>query len=204
MKIGVLGGTFDPIHHGHIIIGEFARISMDLDKVIFIPSGRHPFKDNKEITDPKIRCKMVELAIESNPYFEISTIEIEKAGINYTIDTIRDLKDQYKDAEIYFIIGSDILFEIEQWKEFEELIKLCKFILFIRRDKDKEKISKMIQKLEREYNMNIKPVNAPISPISSTEIRQRVKEGKSIKHLVRDNVEGYIMENKIYGEDINE
>ena len=122
MKIGVLGGTFDPIHHGHIIIGEFARISMDLDKVIFIPSGRHPFKDNKEITDPKIRCKMVELAIESNPYFEISTIEIEKAGINYTIDTIRDLKDQYKDAEIYFIIGSDILFEIEQWKEFEEII----------------------------------------------------------------------------------
>ena len=203
MKIGVLGGTFDPIHKGHLIIGEFARISAKLDKVIFIPSGTHPFKDNEVITDPKIRCKMVELAIKSNPYFEVSTIEIERTGINYTIDTIRYLKQEYKEAEIYFIIGSDILFEIEKWYKFEKLIKLCQFILFYRTDKE-EKISEIINKLKSRYNINIKKVNSPLLPISSTEIRQRVKQGKSIKYLVEENVEKYILENNIYGEEAYE
>lgn len=204
MKIGVLGGTFDPIHKGHLIIGEFARTSAKLDKVIYIPSGTHPFKNNKKITNSKIRSKMVELAIESNPYFEISNIEIEREGINYTIDTLKYLKDKYKEAEIYFIIGSDILFEIEKWNEFEKLVNLCKFILFHRIDNDEKKLSNKIQKLETKYNMNIKRVNAPVLSISSTEIRERVKKDKSIKYLVENSVEKYILENNIYREETNE
>lgn len=200
MKIGVLGGTFDPIHKGHLIIGEIARISAELDKVIFIPSGTHPFKNNKAITDSKERCQMVQLAIKSNPYFEISTFEMERTGVNYTIDTIRYLKEKYKETEIYFIIGSDILFEIEKWYKFKELIKLCKFIVFSRTDRAKE-ISKIIDKLETTYNINIKKVNSPVLPISSTEIRERVKDGKSIKSFVEESVEKYILENNIYGED---
>lgn len=202
MKIGILGGTFDPIHKGHLIIGEYARVSNELDKVVFIPSGRHPFKNNEKITDPEKRLEMLQLATKSNPYFQISTIEIERTGISYTIDTIRDVKKQYKEDEIYFIIGSDILFEIEKWKEFKELIKLCKFILFYRIDEDEEEILKKINELKNSYEMEIKKIEAPIFPISSTEIRERVKKGLSIKYLVQEEVENYILRNCIYrGED---
>lgn len=204
MKIGILGGTFDPIHNGHLIIGEYARVSANLDKVIFMPSGIHPFKDNKKVTDSKKRSRMIELAIKSNPYFRISTIEIERAGINYTIDSLRCLKEQYKDNEIYFIIGSDILFQIEKWKEFGNLIRLCKFILFYRIGKDEEKIVEKIQELKTKYNMNIDKIHSPIFPISSTEIRQRVEQGISIKYLVQENVEKYILENNIYKEETYE
>lgn len=197
MRIGILGGTFDPIHNGHLIMGEYARISAKLDKVIFIPSGTHPFKDNKKITSANKRCKMIKLAIKSNPYFEISTIEIERTGINYTIDTIKYFKEQYKGDEIYFIIGSDILFEIEKWNKFEELIQLCTFILFYRIDKE-EKTDKKIHELKIAYNMNVKKVDSPIFPISSTEIRERAEQNISIKYLVEESVEKYIFENNIY------
>lgn len=199
MKIGVLGGTFDPVHNGHLMIGEFARTEMDLDKVVFMPSGRHPFKDNKEITNSHARFKMLELAIESNDFFEISNFEIEKDETSYTIDTIKHLKEKYEKADIYFIIGSDILFEIEKWREFERLIELCKFIFFLRQNNEK-KIYENLDRLKTKYNMNITKIVGPIFPISSSEIRSRLKEGKSIKYLVDKKVEEYIYKNKIYGE----
>ncbi len=204
MKVGILGGTFDPIHNGHLIIGEYARTSLNLDKVIFIPSGKHPFKDNKEITNPEKRCKMIELAIKSNPFFQVSTIEIERTGINYTIDTIKYLNDKYKEDEIYFIIGSDILFQIEKWYKFKELVGLCKFILFYRLDKDEEKTVEKLNELKTQYNMDINQIYSPIFPVSSTEIRQRVEDNISIKYLVEEKVEKYILENAIYKEKTNE
>lgn len=132
MKIAVMGGTFDPIHNGHLIVAEYVRTSLKLDKVIFIPSGVHPFKNNKNITEGKKRLDILSLAIKSNEYFDISTMEINREGITYTIDTIKELKEIYKEDAVYFIIGSDIIFEIEKWKGFEELIELCKFILLYR------------------------------------------------------------------------
>lgn len=203
MKIGILGGTFDPIHKGHLIIGEYARVYAELDEVVFMPSGTHPFKDNKKITSAKKRCEMIQLAIKSNPYFKISNIEMETIGINYTIDTIRCLKKQHKEDEFYFIIGSDILFEIEEWKEFEELLEICKFILFYRIDEEKS-ISKKIKQLKILYKMNITKIETPIFPISSTEIREKAKKNISIKYLVQEDVENYIWRNNLYKEELYE
>lgn len=201
MKIGVLGGTFDPIHIGHLIIGEYARVFNGLDKVIFIPSGKHPFKYKDMIASDERRYKMIELGIKSNPYFEISNIEMERPGINYTIDTIKELKKHHMEDEIYFIIGSDLLFEIEKWKDFKELFKLCKFILFHRVNEKEEKTQVEINRLKDLYDMNIRVIKAPIFPISSTVIRERVKKGLSIKYLVKEEVEEYILKNNPYEEE---
>lgn len=201
MKIGVMGGTFDPIHHGHLIAAEYARTSLDLDKIIFIPSGVHPFKDNKTITDPNKRVDMISLAIDSNKFFKISSIEINRIGTTYTIDTIRELREEYKGDEIYFIIGSDIIFEIEKWKNFEELIRICKFILLYRPGKEEENIDKKIQELNLSYDITFEKVESPLIEISSTKIRHRVKDKCSIKYLVPEVVEDYILKHDLYNEE---
>lgn len=205
MKIGIMGGTFDPIHHGHLIAAEYARESMKLDRIIFLPSGMHPFKNNKNITNSQTRVKMTELAISSNPYFEISLMGVNRKDTSYTIDDIRDLKVKYPNDELYFIIGSDIIYEIEKWKEFNKLTKLCKFVLFDRWGKEEEHINKKIEELEAVYKLNIEKVESPLINISSTTIRNRRSEGYSIKYMVPKSVENYIIKYGIYlDEDINE
>ena len=201
MKIGVIGGTFDPIHNGHLIAAEYARTSLNLDKLIFIPSGIHPFKDNKSISHPSKRLDMISLAIDSNKYFEMSSIEIDRKGTTYTIDTIMELREEYKEDEIYFIIGSDILFEIDKWKSFEELIHLCKFILLYRPGKEEDRIDKKIKELYLSYSIQLEKVKSPIIEISSTEIRARVKKEQSIKYLVPEFVEEYILEHNLYSKE---
>lgn len=147
MKIGILGGSFDPIHMGHLILGENVRDSLKLDKVIFIPTGINPFKGNRNTTSPTQRLEMIKLAIESNPHFTISTIEIEREGISYTIDTIKSLKGRYKEDDLYFIIGSDIIFQIEKWKDIQQLFKLCKFALVNRPGKELKEIDNKVEEL---------------------------------------------------------
>ncbi len=204
MKIGIMGGTFDPIHNGHLIIGEYSRTSLNLDKVIFIPSGIHPFKENKNITLSNKRLDMISLAIKSNPNFELSSIEIDRKGITYTVDTILDLKKDYEKDEIYFIIGSDIPFQIEKWKDFHVLIHLVKFILFNRTGQDNEEINNKIKELESLYEIQLEKIQSPLIEISSTEIRDRVKNKLSIKYLVPESVEEYILKNNLYiGDDID-
>ncbi len=198
MKIGIIGGTFDPIHNGHLIIAEYARTTLSFDKVIFMPSGSHPFKDNKKISESNLRCDMVLLAIDTNEYFEMSLLEIKKMGTTYTIDTIIDLKEKYKDDELYFIFGTDILFEIDKWKDIEKLSDLCKFVLLSRPGKDDEEIINRIESLKFSYNISIGIVNSPMIEISSTEIRERVSNNLSIKYLVPENVEKYILDNNLY------
>lgn len=200
MRIGILGGTFNPIHNGHLLIGEYARSSLDLDKIIFIPAGTHAFKDNRNILKASKRYKMVELAIKTNPYFQVSSYEIEKSGINYTVDTIRHLKEKYRGAVIYLIIGSDILFEIERWMEFNELIGLCKFALFQRQEDSLEKTEEKVLLLVNEYKMDIEKIPFPIFPISSSQIRERQGKNLSIKYLVQEDVEAYIKTNNLYRE----
>ena len=204
MKIAVMGGTFDPIHNGHLVVAEYVRTSLELDKVIFIPSGVHPFKNNKGITEGQKRLDLLSLAIKSNEYFDISTMEINREGTTYTIDTIKELKKIYKEDEIFFIIGSDIIFEIEKWKDFEELMKLCKFTLLYRPGKNEDKIENRIEELKRVYGLEFTRVKAPLIEISSTEIRERVKKDLSIKYLVPEIVEDYIHKHKLYSrENIN-
>ncbi len=201
MKIGVMGGTFDPIHNGHLIGAEYARTSLNLEKLIFIPSGVHPFKDNKKISQSKDRINMISSAIETNKYFEISFIEINRMGTTYTIDTIKKLKEEYREDEIYFIIGSDILLEIEKWKNFRELISICKFILLYRPGKEDAGIEKKIKELNLSYGVQFEKVKSPLIEISSTEIRDRVKNRLSIKYLVPESVEDYILKHNLYNEE---
>lgn len=198
MKIGIMGGTFNPIHLGHLVLSEYIRVEMDLDKVVFIPTGRPPHKDDKNIIDGFHRKKMVELSIKDNPYFVLSDIELKKSGISYTIDTINELKDIYKEDTLYMIIGADSLLNFESWKDPSELLKKVNLIVadrLLRKDKD---IIDEIRTLNSKYNIDISYLDSPIIEISSTEVRDRIKEGKSIRYLVREDVNRYILENSLY------
>lgn len=201
MKIGIMGGTFDPIHIGHLILAERVRDSKKLDQVIFIPTGVNPLKKDKNISSSVHRLEMLRLAIESNPYFSISTIEIERGGLSYTIDTLRALRVKYKDDDLYFIIGSDIIFQLEKWKDFKELFKLCKFILVDRPGNEYKEIDEKIQELNINYQLSFERITLPLMDISSSDIRNRVKSKKSIKYLVPTNVEDYIKKHKLYLEE---
>ena len=198
MKIGIMGGTFDPIHTGHLIIGEYARTTLDLDKIIFIPVGLPPHKDNSKVSTSSKRLEMTKLAISSNSYFYLSSIEVDRKEITYTIDTIKELKNIYKEDELYFVIGGDSLFEIEKWKDFDQLIKLCKFVVLERPGRTKEEIEQKKIELKLSYKIELEKIYSPLIDISSTEIRERVKNNLSIKYLVPESVEAYIMYHKLY------
>ncbi len=202
MKIGILGGSFNPIHMGHLILGENVRDSLKLDKVIFIPTGINPFKGNRNTTSPTQRLEMIKLAIESNPHFTISTIEIEREGISYTIDTIKSLKGRYKEDDLYFIIGSDIIFQIEKWKDIQQLFKLCKFALVNRPGNELKEIDNKVEELSLKYNIFFERISSPFIDISSTDIRNRVRKKQSIKYLVPPKVEDYIIKHKLYVEEV--
>lgn len=202
MKIGIMGGTFDPIHNGHLIISEYIRDYLDLDEIIFIPAGQPPHKDKKGVLSPFHRYKMTKLAIEDNPKFSISDIEIKKNKTSYTYDTILNLKEEYEDAELYFIIGADSLFSLEEWYKFKELSRIIKFALWERTGYYRDDIIDRIELLKDKYTAQIKYVEGPIIEISSSQIRNRVSLKKSIKYLVHEEVKKYIEKNNIYiGED---
>lgn len=204
MKIGILGGTFDPIHFGHLIIGEQAREELGLDKIIFIPTGNPVHKQELKVSDAKIRYEMLRLAIEDNECFEKSSIEIDRKGKTYTIDTIKELKKEYDKEQIYFLIGEDSLFQIEGWYKFNELKEMCNFVVCRRAVRDEGKIIEKIECMEDKYDMNIYLLNTPIIEISSTKIREKAGNKNSIKYLLPGVVEDYINTNNIYGVDDGE
>lgn len=197
MKIGLMGGTFNPIHMGHLIISEFLRITFPLDKVIFIPSGNPPHKNN-DIAESNHRMAMVNLATSQNPFFEVSSIELKRTGKSYTIDTIKEIKDIYPNDQLYFIIGSDSLLDLTSWKDFESLISKTNFLICGRPENTEESILNKIDELTKEYNSNIIYIKGPLIEISSTLIRDRIKDQKSIKYLVTGEVEEYIYKNNLY------
>jgi nicotinate-nucleotide adenylyltransferase len=198
MKIGLMGGTFNPIHLGHLIITEFIRINLSLDKVIFIPSGNPPHKDLDEIISAKHRYNMALLAVDSNPHFQISLSEINRRGISYTVDTIREFIENFPNDELFFIIGADSLNELTKWKEFILLFKITNFIAIGRPGISKEDCLNKINELHDKYNVNIDYIDGPLIEISSTDIRQRVSKDKSIKYLVPETIEEYIKVNNLY------
>ena len=193
-----MGGTFDPIHNGHLILAEHSRVAFGLEKVIFIPTGKPPHKEEENISSMDYRYDMTLLAINQNPYFHLSSIEIEREGTTYTIDTIKSLRTKYKNFEFYFIIGSDSFFNIHKWKDYEELLSLCKFIIVKRPDTDNLRLEYRVKEFNQKYRDSIYILEAPLIDISSTRTRNRVKRGLSIKYLVPDAVELYIKKNKLY------
>ena len=199
MNIGILGGTFDPVHCGHLAIAKEAKKKLGLRRVLFVPAGRPWLKVNdREITDVKHRVKMVELAIESIPYFELSSIEIERPGPSYTVDTVTELKKRIgSDTEFFLLLGWDSLIELPKWHNPAELIKICRLAAFTRVMTDPPDLNALEKELpgikKSTMLLDMKPVD-----ISSSDIRNRVARGLPVKGLVPDAVAAYIREQKLY------
>ena len=186
-RIGILGGTFNPPHLGHLILAQEALKKLKLDKVIFIPASIPP---HKEIKDNKayLRYKMISLASRGNPRFEVSKIELERKTISYSVDTLRILKNKYgKNTEIFFITGSDSLNELESWKNIDEVLKLANFVIAIRPGFP-------VRKLRRK----VKFIEIPLLDISSSMIRKRIKASKSMRYLVPEKVRKFITRHRLY------
>ncbi|MCL5780829.1 MAG: nicotinate-nucleotide adenylyltransferase [Firmicutes bacterium] len=197
-QICLMGGTFDPIHYGHLVVAEEVRQKFGIQKVIFIPAARPPHKMDQEISEPHHRVNMTRLATASNRYFEVSTIEIERQGLSYTIDTVQEIKSIYKIETVYFITGADAVLEILTWKEAEKLLNMCTFIAATRPGYNLNNLKETLKSLPGEIFKKTLPLEVPALSISSSDIRQRVREGRSIKYLLPEPVEQYIKENKIY------
>ena len=198
-RIGIMGGTFDPIHYGHLMLAEQIRTSFHLDQVIFIPVGKAPHKDANETANKTIRYEMTKLAIESNPYFLVSDIEIKKEGVTYTIDTIKTIKAKLKPEDaLFFITGADALLLLESWKDYADLIGRVNFIGATRPGVDTNALAEKINSLKHRFDAQIDLCYIPALAISSTDIRDRVDQEKSIKYLLPETVETYIHNHFLY------
>jgi len=196
-KVGLLGGTFDPIHIAHLIMAEECRSHLSLEQVFFVPAGIPPHKLNKPITSAEHRVDMVELAIASNPYFAVSRLDIDRPGPCYSIDTINLLSRQLADSvEIYFIIGTDSLIDMPTWHEPARLIELCRFAV----------VGRPSYQVDMDYLESVLPgvrsriefVDAPGISLSSSDIKRRIHSGHSIKYQVPESVEEYIYSHELY------
>ena len=192
MQIGILGGTFNPVHYGHLVVAAEVVQELDLDKVIFVPSYLPPHKNDPDIAPSQDRFQMCLLATQSHPSFSVSSLELERGGKSYSIETVKEFLNIYgKDSKLYFITGADTIREISTWKDIEELSQLCEFIVASRPGFPMDGIDKRV--LKRTHLIKV-----PALDISSTEIRRRVREGRNIKYLVPEKVEEYIYEHKLY------
>ena len=197
-KIGIMGGTFNPIHNGHIIIAQKAYEAAKLDKIMFIPSGNSYMKNN--VLEASKRLEMVKLAVCEYPDFEFSEIEINRAGNTYTCETLEILTDKHPDVEYYFIIGADSLFNIEKWKNPEKIFKLATLICAVRDDYDLSHIKAKGNELSK-LGASIIYLDIPKINISSTNVRENVKSKLSIENLVPKKVAEYILQERLYYEE---
>ncbi|MDU4378226.1 MAG: nicotinate (nicotinamide) nucleotide adenylyltransferase [Anaerococcus vaginalis] len=196
MKIGLFGGTFDPIHIGHMILMENVINNLDLDKIYVLPNSNPPHKLENKKTALNLRLKMVNEAIKDNPKLEINDYDYRDNEIHYTFDTINYFKKSYPNDEIFFIMGEDSFLDIEKWRNYKEILKENLIIFKRYSNKNFSLISKINQ--VRKYNKNIYLIDNIALDISSTLIRNLVKENKSIRYLVNDEVINIIKEEKLY------
>lgn len=206
MKIGIFGGTFNPIHYGHLRVAEEVRESFSMDKIIFIPAGIPPLKRHNILSGID-RLKMTELAIRGNPFFEVSDIEVRSKKPSYTFNTLKYLRKLYQKDALFFIMGIDAFLELKFWYKYEELLKMIDFIVMSRPGFESLQVSEFIETKEsdncfRIKNSDKKALFISVSPFwtSSTQIRQMIQNGKSIRYLVPEEVRKYIEENKLYRE----
>lgn len=197
-KIGIMGGTFNPIHIGHLILGQTALEQFQLDKVLFMPTKNPPHKSCDHILDDAVRAEMVGIAIKGNPNFELSTFEMDRVGITYTADTLFQLTKQNPDEEYYFIVGADSLFYIDRWKDPVTIFKLSKLLAAVRGQKSNKEMLQKIAELNETFHASVDLLNSPNIDISSTEIRERAKNGMDIQYYVTPNVAKYIQKNNLY------
>lgn len=198
MRVGVFGGTFDPIHIGHLIAAEEVRYHLRLDKILFAPAGQPPHKDPGSVSSVKDRARMVELALAENSAFELSRVDLDRAGPSYTVETLRLLHEGLgPGTEIFFIIGMDSLSELRSWRNPERLISLCRLAVLNRPpypEVDAGALDAAIPGISDRLEM----VRMPGIDVASSDLRERVAAGLPIKYQVPDAVERYILENRLY------
>jgi nicotinate-nucleotide adenylyltransferase len=198
MKLGVLGGTFDPVHNGHIMIAEAVLSHLNLNRVTFIPAGHPCFKTNQPVTAAVHRLRMVKLAMAGKPYFRLSDMEVKREGVTYTVDTLRELKGSLAPRDkLFFIMGWDSLRELPLWHSPLELITLCRLVVVPRAGCPKPDLTVLENEVPG-LSQRIIMLNEPQIEISSSDIRERVKRGVDIRGLVPATVADYIAENGLY------
>lgn len=200
MKVGIMGGTFDPIHFGHLAMAESAREIFSLDEVLFIPSARPPHKVEKQVTSEVHRLMMTFLATKTNKFFQVSPMEFMRDGLSYTLDTVDELHKKFgEDTELFFIIGSDSMVDLPKWHRAKELVEKVHFISAARPG-----VNVNFEELEKFFGaegmQHIHQIESPALEISSTDLRERVKNGRSIKYFVPEVVEEYIYKERLYFE----
>ncbi|RJX28963.1 MAG: nicotinate-nucleotide adenylyltransferase [Dethiobacter sp.] len=199
LTLGIMGGTFDPIHIGHLVTAEEARQQFKLDHVIFIPAGTPPHKDEKTISSAEHRYLMSMLAVVDNPYFTVSRLEIESKHPSYTVDTVRRFFEIYQEKlNLYFITGADAILDITTWKDYKELLEACSFIAASRPGYSFSKLKIILGPAFPHIIKKVHLLEIPAMAISSTYIRRRIAEGKTIKYLTPEPVEQYIYKNRLY------
>ena len=200
-RVGILGGTFDPIHTAHLIIAEAAYDAFDLDEVLLMPSGHSYFKDSRsqKVLSPEVRYQMVCEAAADNPHFTASDFEIRREGNTYTYETLRELRRMNPDNHYFFIVGADSVRDILKWRNPESIFADCTLLAALREDGiPTEEFLREVELLRKDYGADIHTLEIPAIGISSTDIRNRIKSGRTIHYLVPERVERYIIETGIY------
>ena len=196
MRTGIMGGTFNPVHNAHLLIAELAREEFKLDRIIFMTGGNPPHKEGA--ISPQHRFNMTHISIEGNEHFIDDDFEINRSEKSYTVNTLEYLKEKYPDDELFFIIGEDSLEDLPKWYEPEKILEMCSLLVFPR--KSHETLLGTLNEMQAKYGDKIFPISAPIIEMSSTDIRNRIGDSKTVKYMVPDKVLDYIKQHNLYGE----
>ena len=191
-RLGVFGGTFDPIHLAHLVLAEQAREQLRLDRILFVPASTPPHKIGRTLSPPKVRLEMVELAVAGHPQFAASDLEIRRSGPSYTVDTVRSVHEKHPSAEIFLLLGGDSLLDFPTWREPREILEMATLGVMMREGSPRPPM------LEADLSSRLVFVDAPLLPISGTDLRRRVSEHRSIRYLVPASVEAFINEEGLY------
>ena len=197
--VGIMGGTFDPIHYGHLILGERAYEEFHLEKILFLPNGNPPHKQQRtDVAQARDRLEMVRLAIADNPHFELDDEETQREGYSYTKDTLRRMQERNPDTAYYFIIGEDSLLSFHNWYHPEEICRYCTLLTAVRGNLPLEPRKKQIAYLEKTIGADILEMDTPQLPFASSQIRELAAQGRSIRYYVPEAVYAYIQLNNLY------
>lgn len=198
LRVGIMGGTFDPIHCGHLAAAAGARHDLGLDRVLFMPNRQPPHKQGQPVTPAADRLAMVRLAVGANPHFAVSTLELEQEGPSYTVRTVNALREAHPDWQLYFLAGADSLFAIQSWYQYEELLRLCRFVAVTRPGYPFAQWERLATELGPALAAQVTFLHLPGVDLSASALRARVGEGAPITYLVPPEVEAYIERHRLY------
>jgi nicotinate-nucleotide adenylyltransferase len=192
VRLGIFGGSFDPPHVGHLLVAEDACEELALDRLVFVPAARQPLKAGREVADAAHRLAMVRLLADGNPRFEVSAVEVERAGLSFTVETLTHFAAQYPAAERFFLVGADVMTTFAQWREPERVLQLARLVVLHRADAAPADVPAGGDRAA------IRQLSTRRIDVSSTEIRQRVRDGKPVRGFVTDNIAAYIARHDLY------